>query len=254
MVSNSAGEFTPQDVISFMSKPLSIGTQIKIVENSMSLKSKASEQALLQELAQGPLGQRLGQDAKVLDKYLKAFGVETFRDKSAAHRDRAERENEAFLDIMRLGFDTEGVAKPLVIFEDDDNIHIDEHTEFITKHWDLVRHNKAFLMEFYIHMETHRLQKEEKEAKLIPGASLQTGTMVSSAASIPAPSVQVVAMDSQQRKMREQEEAMMKANAPGQGVEQTTPNAPGAPPGARPTAPGAPAETTKPAAQQGVGQ
>jgi hypothetical protein len=252
LTSNAAGEFTPSDVISFMSKPLGVGTQIKIVETSMALKSQATYQALLQELGQGPLAQRLGSDAKVLDKYLKAFGVETFRDSSAVHRDRAERENETFIDVIRLGFDMEGIAKPIVVFEDDDDIHINEHTEFITKYWDQVRNNKAFLMEFYIHMETHRLQKEEKQAKLISGASLETGLMVQQASQIPRPSMQTISSDSQLRKMQAQQKQEQQANAPGQGVESTSTPQAGAPPGARPTNPGAPASTTKPAAQQGV--
>lgn len=252
MMANASGEFTPEDVVSFMSKPLGIGTQIKIVETSMALKSKASEQALMQEMAQGAAAQRLGSDAKVLDRYFKSFGIEIFRDKSAAHRDRAERENETFLDMIRLGFDTEGIAKPIVVFEDDDDIHIDEHTEFIVKYWDIIRHNKAFLLEFYTHMETHRIQKEEKLAKIISGASLEVGNMVQSASQIPRPSMQTIAMDTQQRQQKAAME--QQANAPGQGVEATTPPAPGAPPGARPTDPAAPASTTKPAAQQQLPQ
>lgn len=245
MIANAAGEFTPQDVISFMSKPLGVGTLVKVVEDSMSLKSKATYKALLQEIAQGPAAQRLGSDAKVLDRYLKEMGVETLRDKSSTHRERAERENETFLDMIRLGFDMEGIAKPLVLFEDDDIIHIEEHTDFITKYWDIVRHNKAFLMEFYIHLETHRLQGDEKQAKLIPGTSLETGAMVQQASMIPRPSIQTVGMGNQ---MRRQQQAAQ-APQPGQGAAAgTEPKQPGQP-GARPQNPAAPAQTQRAAAQ-----
>ena len=256
LISNAAGEYTPQDVISFMSKPLGVGTTIKIVENSMALKSTASQQALLQELAQGPLAQRLSQDAEVLDKYLKYFGAETLRDGSSAHRERAERENETFLDMIRLGFDMEGIVKPFVIFEDDDDIHINKHTDFIVKYWDVVRHNKAFLMEFYIHMETHRLQKDEKQAKLMPGTSLETGAMVNQAAMIPRPSIQTIAINSQMRKQQEAQQAQQAApvNTPGAGTQQQGPQGPpGSPPGAKPVSPGAPASTTPAAAQNPPG-
>lgn len=241
MLANCAGEFTPEDVVSFLSKPMGLGVQVKIVEGSMSLKSKATKQATMQELAQGPAAQRLGSDAKVLDKYLKEFDMDVLRDSSATHRDRAERENETFLDMMRLGFDMEGIVKPISIFEDDDQIHINEHTDFITKYWDLARANKSFLMEFYIHMETHRLQDEEKKAKLMPGTSLETGTMVQQASMTPRPSIQTIAIDSQNRKMQQAQNA-------GQGAATTDPKPAGSPPGRAPTSPTAPSQTT-PAAQ-----
>lgn len=251
MIANAEGEFTPQDVISFMSKPLGVGTQVKVVEDSMSLRSKASYKALLQEIAQGPASQRLAQDAKVLDRYLKEMGVETLRDRSATHRERAERENETFLDMIRLGFDMEGIAKPLVLFEDDDAIHIEEHTDFIAKYWDTVRHNKAFLMEFYIHLETHRLQQQEKQATLMPGTSLETGAMVQQASLIPRPSLQTIGMDSQMRKMQQAQQAQQ----PGQGAPPASePKQPGQP-GAKPQSPSAPSQTqraARPNAPQGA--
>lgn len=247
LVCNAAGDFTPDDVIAFMSRPLPIGTQVKIVENSMALKSKATQQATMQELAQGPLATRLGQDAKVLDKYLKAFDMETLRDSSAAHRDRAERENETFLDMARLGFDVEGLSLPIVLFEDDDDIHINEHTDFIVKYWDTVRDNKDFLMQYYIHCETHRIQGDEKKAKVMPGTSLQVGNMVQQASQVPLPSMQTIQMQTQLQKMQAQQAQAQNPQAqapnPGQGKRMTTQPKPGAPPGARPTAPGAPAQT-----------
>lgn len=235
LISNAAGEFTPQDVMSFLSKPLNIGTQIKIVENSMIYKSTASMKADLTEMAQIPAVQaRLQNDARTLDKFLKTFGVEQLRDAAAPHRERAERENETFLDMLRMGQNLEGVARPIVIFEDDDIIHEEEHTEFIVRYWDQVRDNPVFLREFYTHLETHRIQKEEKMAKLMPGTSLATGQMVAMASQQQPPNPQQIAMDAQMKQLQNQ---MMPPEA-------------GAPPGASPKSPTAPAATTQAAQQQ----
>ncbi len=242
MISNASGEFTPQDVISFLSKPLNIGTQVNIVENSMIYKSSASLKADLVEMAQNPaVQQRLATDAKALDKYLKAFDMEQLRDSSAPHRERAERENETFLDILRLGKNLEGISRPLVIFEDDDIIHEDEHSSFIVKYWDVVRHNPQFLLEFYTHIEHHRLQKEEKAAKLAAGAALLTGQMVQGAAQQPTPQPQQIAMETQVKQMQ--------AAALGPSMAPDT----GAPPGAAPKSPTAPAATTQPGQKQAQG-
>ncbi len=246
LIANASGEFTPQDVVSFLSKPLNIGTQINIVENSMIYKSTASIKADLTQMAQNPaVAQRLGSDARTLDKYLKAFDMDQLRDAAAPHRERAERENETFLDILRLGKNLEGISRPVVIFEDDDIIHEAEHTEFIVKYWDIVRNNPEFLMEFYIHIERHRLQKEEKEAKIMVGASLATGQMVTMASQQQPPDPQQISQDSQLKALQ----AQMMAGQP------TGPDMPkegGAPPGAAPKSPTAPAATTQAGQKQGA--
>jgi hypothetical protein len=238
LIANASGEFTPQDVVSFLSKPLNIGTQISIVENSMVYKSSASVKADLTQMAQNPaVAQRLAQDAETLDVFLKAFNMEQLRDASAAHRERAERENETFLDMIRLGQNLEGIARPIVIFEDDDIIHEAKHIDFIVRYWDVVRNNPQFLMDFYIHLEKHRMQKEEKEAKVLAGASLATGQMVALGAQQKPPGLQEISQDAQLKKLQEQ--MMAGAKTPPDG---------GAPPGAAPKSPDAPAATSKPGA------
>ena len=246
LITNAAGDFTPNDVISFLSKPLNIGTQINIVENSMVYKSTASIKADLNEMAANPaVQQRLASDAKTLDKFLKAFNMEQLRDAAAPHRERAERENETFRDMLNLGKNLEGIQRPLVIYEDDDIIHEAEHSEFIVKHWDLARNNPEFLMEFYIHLERHRLQKEEKEAKLIAGASLLTGQMVTAASQQQPPGAPQIAMDSQMKQLQ--------AQMLGPGMSPEMQADPAAPPGAKPKSPGAPAATTQPGQAQAKG-
>ena len=132
MERSAAGEFAPQDVIAMLTTPSDIGVEFNIGEGSMAIRSRATEMATLQEVAQNPgVSNRLSQDAEVLDNYLKEFEVESLRDGSADHRDRAERENEVFSDQLRLGPDLKGVQKPIVLFEDDDKIHIAKHTKFL---------------------------------------------------------------------------------------------------------------------------
>lgn len=252
MVANAAGEFTPSDVVSFLSTPINIGTQITVVENSMVFKSSASIKADLNQMAMNPaVQQRLASDAKTLDKFLKAFDMDDLRDRSAPQRDRAERENEAFLDMLRMGPDTQGLSRPVVIFEDDDDIHEDEHTDFIIRYWDIARHNVNFLMEFYIHQERHRLQKMEKGAQLMPGGSMAAGTMVTMAAQEQPPNPQQISLDSQIKQLQQQAisgASARKVQGPKLTKQVGTPN------GGAPQSPTAPAATTLPGQQQGVQQ
>ncbi len=220
---SAAGEFSTADVLAFLTTPLDYGIDVKVVESSMAVKSKASQQALLQELSGGALAQRLGQDAKVLDEYLKFFDATTLRDGSAAHRDRANRENEVFLDMLRLGPNTDGLPKPVVLFEDDDDIHGIEHVETFVKNFEEFRNNEAFLIEFITHMERHRIQKDEKAGKYAPGTSTQTAAMMAQARQTALPTPQTIFVDSQQRQQAQQQTAQQQ------------------PPGGPPAAPQAPA-------------
>lgn len=238
LISNAAGEFTPSDVISFLASPLNIGTKIKITDTSMIYKSSASMKADLAQMttANPAFAQKLATDAKLFDQYLKLYGMEKMRDRSSAQRDRAERENETFLDMISLGPETYGMMLPRVLFEDDDIIHEDEHTEFMVRYYELVKDNKEFMMAYYLHMETHRLQKEVKAAKLMPGATLLTGQMQQLAGAQQPPNLQQVSIDAQIKQMQAQmtpqgpsPEANMQRPGP-QGPRPKKPSEAGAPP------------------------
>lgn len=235
MMRKGAGEFSERDVITFMTSPLDFGVDVTVVQSSMAIKSKATHQATLMELAKGPLGQRLGMDAKVLDEFLKVFDADELRDASGPHRDRAERENEAFLDMLRLGPDTEGLAKPIVLFEDDDIIHIAEHIECLVDNFDEFRSNEMMLFNFMLHMEHHRLQKQEKEAKLMPGAATQTGPMMAAARQNALPTPQQIGQDAQMRRQMEQQQQNQQQPNPqapqGQAQSPQAPRQPSAPGG-----------------------
>ena len=203
---SAAGEYTTQDVIAVLTSTVDYGVDIKVVRSSMAIKSKATQQATLQELAKGVLAQRLGQDARVLDEYLKYFDIETLRDDSAPHRDRAGQENEVFMDMLRLGPNTEGIAKPLVLFEDDDAIHLAEHTRNWVQNFNEFRNNEAFMLEYIAHMEHHRIQQGEKQAQYPPGTATQTDAMVAQARGASLPTPQQVFVGTQQRQMQQQQQ------------------------------------------------
>ncbi len=230
MKRSAAGEYTPQDVIAFLSTPLDFGVDIKIKESSMAYKSRATIQASLMELAGGPAAQRIQGSAKVLDRFLKQFdGGETLRDSSAAHRDRAERENEAFLDFMRLGPNAEGVSWPKVMFEDDDDIHLEDHGEFAVQNAEALLQNDWLMLQFLIHVEHHRLQKQEKGGELMPGTALQTGNMMGAAKQAAAPTVTTIYQKSMMDQANQQQQQQQPQQGPAQpprGPRQAQPKAP----------------------------
>lgn len=248
----AAGEFKDQDVIGFLSSPIDFGVDITIKKGSMALKSVATEQATAQELANGVANMRVTQDAKVLDKYLDYFGLEVLRDGSSKHRERAQRENEAFIDLMRLGPNAEGTPRPVVLFEDDDNVHGAEHDEFMIEHAEELLQNEWLLIEFLTHKARHDMQRDEKAAKLAPGSSLQAPSMMAQARQIPAPNVQMVQQGAMMKQQQQQQQGAQ-GQPPGQGQPPQAPSlpAPGGSNGPRQTDPAAPSQNTPSAASRG---
>ena len=247
---SAAGEYSMQDVIAVMTAPLDYGVDIKVVKSSMALQSKATMQATLQELGRGPLSQRLAQDAKVLDKYLKYFDAETFRDSSAPHRDRAQRENEAFLDMLRLGPHTEGLKRPIVLFEDDDALHEAEHDEFIVQNFDELRNHPWLLETIYAHKEQHRIQRQEKEGAVMPGTSQQIGGMMAQSSSIAKPTLTTIAYATEQKRMQEEAAGAQPQPAQPAGEAGGGPSPPG-PPQPQQQGGGSQERQPKPAGQPG---
>lgn len=243
---SAAGEYTMNDVISLLNTPADLGVDFNVEEGSMSIKSKATKMATMQELADKPaVSDRLGRDAEVLDNYLKEFDMEMLRDSSADHRDRAERENESFSDMLRLGPDIKGMQRPIVVQEDDDDIHIAKHTRWFLENSEEILANEAFYMQFLQHNETHRLAKQEKLGQLLPGTSQLVPAMAQQAKAIPTPTVQTVYQKAMMDKM--QTSAQTPESAP-----QTPKQATGGPAGQTTTDPNAPAQTTTPAAKGGT--
>lgn len=168
---HSAGKFSTQDVVTFMATPMNFGVDIVVQGGSMELKSKATKQANLQELAKGPLGQRLMNDAYVAEKYLKEFDAENLRDLSGAHRDRVQRENEIWGDMLKLGPTAKVELIPVVLDRDDHDIHMSLHTNWIIENDSDLIQNPWLLETAILHIEQHRIQKKELEGALPPGTS-----------------------------------------------------------------------------------
>lgn len=239
-----AGEATEQDIVSILTQPVDLGIDIYVKKSSMAVKSEATEQATLLELANGPAANQL-QDRRVLDDMLKKFNAEALRDASGTHRDRAQKENQTFIDMVRLGVDSEGIARPVVMFEDDDDIHIAEHQDEFLRNADLLRSNEHILMEFIEHMERHRIQKQEKTGTMVPGASMQVPAMMSMSRGIQPPQPQEIQVQQMQRQQMMQEG---QGGGPGHAPRQqkSDPNQPAA----RPQDPSAPSQNTQAGQQQ----
>jgi hypothetical protein len=167
----AAGEFLPDEAVSFLTRDLELGVDIKVEAGSMQVESKATQQFNILDLVQKTaFGQRLATDVKVQDDVLKAFGAESLRGFAGAHRDRAANENELFTDMLRLGPDRIGQTQPTVIFEDDDSIHIAEHTDFIIRNATEIMSNSTVMLPILTHIEEHRIQNKSKQGEAPPEA------------------------------------------------------------------------------------
>jgi hypothetical protein len=190
MKRSAAGEFTTEDVIAFISGPLTSGIEVKVRPSSMVMKSAATMQANLMELVNGPAAARVAQDPAVLDEVLKVFGVDTLNDSNTPHRDRATRENDVFADMNRLGPNTEGGKVPNVLAEDNDEIHVAEHDKFIIRNSDELLQNEWLFQMVLLHKELHVLQSQEKQGSIPLGSKLQAPAMMAQARQKPAPMAQ----------------------------------------------------------------
>lgn len=229
MTRHAAGGFQPSDVVSFLSSPIDYGVDVRVIPGSMHVKSKASQQASMADIAKGPGRMRLEQDAEVLDRYLKFMDADRLRDDSSYHRDRAERENDQFQDIAKMGPDSGGIPRPIVLFEDDDGIHLSKHTSFLLENSDEIMRDELYLKEMLLHMERHRIQRQEKEGTMMPGANLMAPQMMRAASQQPPPGVPNMAAWQQMQQVMAQnrpQQAQQAQQQPQQGQEQPQPTAP----------------------------
>jgi hypothetical protein len=198
---SAAGEFLPDEAVTFLTRNIEIGVDINIEPGSMQVESKATKQYnLLDLVTKTSFGQKLSTDAKVADNFLKEFGAETLRGYAGAHTDRASMENELFTDMLRLGPDRLGQSLPIVIFEDDDNIHIQEHSDFLIRNASDMTKNQAVMLQFLQHIEKHRIQDKEKKGEVPPGSTQATQIAQSVASRNPVNTQQIQA-EIQQRKL-----------------------------------------------------
>jgi hypothetical protein len=227
----AAGDFTQSDVIAFLSTPLTYGVEINIEADSMHLRSKATQQATVNDMASGnpAVQQRLQQNPKALDEYLKFFDAQVLRDESSGHRDRAQQENEQFMDLMRLGPQGAQGGMPTVITADIDQIHIEEHTDFLIQNASEIMRNPAFFKTVQDHINHHVLAMQEKAKTLPPGTSLATPQLEAQSGAQPPPNVQTIFAQKQQ--MNQQAAAAQQQAAAQQPARQGASGAPKAPTG-----------------------
>lgn len=216
MVRAGAGEFTVSDVLAFLSTKISYGVEINVKADSMHLRSKATNQATINDLAgsNAAVQQRLQNNPKALDEFLKYFDAETLRDDSSSHRDRAQRENEQFMDMLRLGPQGMSGGIPVVMLADNDDIHIQDHTDFLVQHAEEIQRNPQFFTFIQNHINRHTLKKAEKAGALPNGTSLNADQISTQAAQAKPPGVaQVVAI-----KQKTDAQAAMAQQAQRQGA------------------------------------
>jgi len=187
-----------------------------------------------------------------LDNFLKFFDADELRDKSAAHRDRAQRENEQFSDLLNLGPEALGGGQCVVIYQDDDSIHLDEHTDFFVKNADQITRNPQFMETFLLHIEQHRYQASQKQGDMMQGTSLQLPGMMQQVKQTPPPGMPQV---QQGAMLKQQEQAQQPQQPQPQGGGPTPPQGPKQPAmigsgGGKQTGGATPAANTAPAMQQ----
>lgn len=198
----ATGEFLPDEAISFLTRDIELGVDIKVEAGSMQVESKATKQFNLLDLVQKTaFGQRLATDVKVQDEFLKEFGAETLRGFAGAHRDRADNENEIFTDMIKLGIDRMGQSSPNVLFEDDDEIHIAEHSDFIIRNASEITSNAPMMMLVLTHVETHRIQLKEKAGEAPPTSARMVPIAQATARKQPI-NPQAIQAEVQQRKLQ----------------------------------------------------
>lgn len=197
----AAGEFTQADVVAFLSTPISYGVEINIEADSMHLRSKATQQATVNDMASSntAIQQRLQQNPKALDEYLKFFDAQVLRDDTASHRDRARQENEIFTDMLRLGPEGASSGMPVVIVADNDAIHIEDHTDFLVQNADEILRNPQMFTAIQTHINRHVLQMGEKNGQQPPGTSLDTPQMMAQAGTQPPPPIATIFAQKQQQ-------------------------------------------------------
>jgi hypothetical protein len=126
------------------------------------------------------------EDSSVVDAYLDFLGIDVLRGVSSAHRDRANRENAVFSDMISFVDPNQliqafGDDMPTVIWQDDDLVHLLEHTRDIVKNFDKFKKNPALLRAHSVHMTWHEQNYKAKQNQQSPYLASQSQLMQQSA-------------------------------------------------------------------------
>lgn len=192
MMRSMDGEITVSDIISFLNGPIDFGVDIKITPDSMQTKSKATKIANMVEAMNNPaVAQRMMQDSSVVDAYLDFLGIDVLRSVSSSHRDRANRENAVFSDMISFIDPNQlvqafGDDMPTVIWQDDDLVHLLEHTRDLVKNFDKYKRNPGLLRAHSVHMTWHEQNYKAKQNQQSPYLASQSQMIEQNAEQIAA--------------------------------------------------------------------
>lgn len=168
---SAEGEISEGDVMAFLKGPMDFGVDVTLVSQSMQTKSKASKAMNMNDALRFPaVAQRLINDESVVDEYLDFLGIDTLRDESSYHRERAKKENSCFNDALNIK-DPNVLATidlPLVIWQDIDMIHMIEHRKDVVKNYDKYMKNPALLKIAQLHYTKHEQNWKAKQDQQDP--------------------------------------------------------------------------------------
>lgn len=183
MIRSAEGEISTSDVMNFLNGPLDFGVDVLMKHGSMSTKSHATQVADIQEAMQLPqIAERAAADPGMLDSYLEFLGIDVLRDVSAVHRDRARKENSAFMDMVYVKDPSTMMGHlddmPVVLWEDDDMQHSIEHRRDFVKNYDKIKRNPMLLRMWATHMAHHEQNHKAKIQEQSIYVASQTQGMV----------------------------------------------------------------------------
>jgi hypothetical protein len=164
---SSNSDVTDSDVIAFLNGPMDYGVDIGIRASSMETKSKASQQALIQEAVGNPaIAQKMATDPAMLDNYMEFMEMDALRSVSSIHRERSKKENCFFNDLSKVK-DPQRVQQmiadmPVVLWQDDDMVHNTEHSVDLVKNFDRYKNNQAVMTLICAHLAHHEQQQKAK--------------------------------------------------------------------------------------------
>lgn len=187
MMRTTDGSISQSDIYAFLNGPIDFGVDVKIKPDSMTTKSKATKIADIFEALKLPgMVERFVQDPAVLDSLLDFLEIEVLRDVKSVHRDRAKRENAIFNDMSSV-VDPERLAQiynedlPVPLWQDDDLVHLIEHTRDLVANYDKYKRNPALLKMHAIHCAAHEQNYKTKVGEQSPYLASQAPIMVQNA-------------------------------------------------------------------------
>ncbi len=176
------GQVSESDIVAFLNGPIDFGVDIGMTAGSMRTKSKATMQANAMEvMSLQAVQQRLVTDPLILDEFLDFMEVDVFRDMNSAHKDRARKENTEWMEFNKIKDPMQAqlaaADMPVVIWDDDDNIHLREHKMDFVKNFDNYKRNVNVMHIYHIHCATHEQQLKAKQQQQDPSLVQAAGQM-----------------------------------------------------------------------------